>query len=118
MEENLVFLNDNYSNLSFAYKIDDSKEEMEIEVNCLKAMDASVEKYKENGFLVSYISFDVNPLETYQFLLDNIKNKKILDLNDNHFYNITVYLSNENYQKIISNKQQYEISQEESSFIE
>lgn len=117
MEDNLMLTDDSYGRLNFKYEIDDSRDNIAIKVESYGEFKIDFKEYIEscnyNNYLNGYLLFSRNPINLYKELVNNLKNKKnvpeffnLLD-DDLTVYNVTITLSNENYQKLKENRANY-----------
>lgn len=102
MNDNLVL--DFYTGYdSVKYVIDNSVNNIKLEVKHLKGMGYSIsgnDSYK-------YVNWDMNFKEAYDIVLKDLRNKKLRNYDNSNFIIITVTLSEDNYNKLNSNYKNY-----------
>lgn len=97
MEDNLVFT----SAYDINYVIDDSLNDIKIDVKVPKYSGFNFSKHKSDEYMVYYIYSDCNINKLYKTVLNDLKHKKLRSyVND---MDVNIYLSKENYDKIESN---------------
>lgn len=81
------------------YVIDNSRDNIKLEIRHLKEADCYLEHYGYDY----YVSYDIDVLDAYKIILDDFKNKKIRNYDSSDFIMMTVILSEDNYNKLNSN---------------
>lgn len=97
MEDNLIFT----SAYDINYVIDDSLNDIKIDVNVPKYSDFIFSKYKSDEYMVYHIYSDCNINKLYKTVLNDLKHKKLRSYEND--MDVNIYLSKENYDKIESN---------------
>lgn len=97
MEDNLIFT----SAYDINYVIDDSLNDIKIDVKVPKYSDFNFSKYKSDEYMVYHIYSDCNINKLYKTVLNDLKHKKLRSYEND--MDVNIYLSKENYDKIESN---------------
>lgn len=97
MEDNLVFT----SAYDINYVIDDSLNDIKIDVNVPKYSDFNFSKHKSDEYMVYHIYSDCNINKLYKTVLNDLKHKKLRSYEND--MDVNIYLSKENYDKIENN---------------
>ena len=113
MSDNLVITSMIYNVGDIDVIIDNSLDSIKLEITTYGVNDAylySYNSYNENGyksemFKIIDISFDYNEFEIYKDIIDNLKNKKIINYDGN--YDVKLYVSLENFTKLKENINKY-----------
>lgn len=86
------------------YVIDNSCDNIKLEIRHLKEIQYYLDETYFNGYFLNY---DVNIGNAYKLILDDLKNKKLRDYDSSDFIMVTVTLSEDNYNKLNSNYKNY-----------
>lgn len=97
MEDNLIFT----SAYDINYVIDDSLNDIKIDVNVPKYSDFKFSKHKSDEYMVYHIYSDCNINKLYKTVLNDLKHKKLRSYEND--MDVNIYLSKENYDKIENN---------------
>lgn len=118
MQDDLAFdIYKDYYDLKYNYVIDDTLDNIEVEVKSIGDFELHLHPFEYNfpngpKYTVIRPYFNRNIKDIYNLLLKSIKDKKSLlsmnDMYENELYQITIRLSNKNYQKIKENSENYD----------
>lgn len=90
------------------YVIDNSITNAKVEVRCVKGFDYDLVHRKMDEYDYYYIRLnDINFWNAYNYVLDDIKNKRISNYDLDEFIKIKIFVNQENYDKLNSNLYEY-----------
>ena len=117
MQDDLAFaIFEDYYDLKYNYVIDDNLDNIIVEVKSIGNFEFHLHPFKydyqsNEKYTVLRPHFNRNAKDIYDLLIKSIKEKKsligIFDMNDSDLYQITIKVSNENYQKLKENSENY-----------
>ena len=107
MQDNLVLLDDNYFNMNVEYVFDENEKDIKINLNYPEYINLYLNNYQENNYFIYLFHFNSDFFKTYNLILNHLKEGKILNFNNLENYNLKITISSENYQKLITNKENH-----------
>lgn len=93
----LYIMSDNIS-----YVIDDSLENVKLEITYPKDINYEIDYNEELEIYHLYLEGN-SLMEAYHFILENLKEKRVLSLDDSNILKVVVYLSEKNYELLNNN---------------
>lgn len=99
-------------NYEYEYIIDNSINTVNIEINYLDGIEPELEiENRKNSNDESYqyclVTYDTNRYMLYKNILQDIKNKKLIDYENLNSIKLKITVSQENYEKLQQNYEQY-----------
>lgn len=103
MQENLFFAQGPY----YEYEVDNSVNDIQLEIKYVNGSNVQIGRH--NGkYSYCHISNDINLINGYKILMQDLKNKQIRDYSDPNFMKVKIITSQENCDKLKANFEKYD----------